>query len=328
MKKGKYKFKFNYETLSYEKVHITIKEFFFRRVLPHLSLSLILGVLLSVLALKYFDSPLEKRLLAQNDNFKIEYDLLNKKISNVSTEIARLQKKDDEVYRLIFEADPVPSSVRNAGFGGTDKYKSLKGYKNSDLLTNTTKNLDIISKQLVVQSESFDEVIGLVSAKEEMLACIPAIQPVSNEDLTRFGSPFGYRKHPILGYVRMHEGIDLTAPDGSPVYASGNAVVVRADANNRGYGNSIKLDHGYGYTTIYAHLSEILVNPGETVKRGDLIGLVGSTGLSTSPHLHYEVRIDNVPVNPVNFYYNDITDEEYKNMIDAAASSDTHVFEW
>lgn len=326
MKKGKYKF--NYETLSYEKVQITIREFIFRKVLPHFTLSIVFGIFLAIVALKYFDSPIEKKLTSENDILKVKFDLLNKKISGISTEITKIQTNDDEVYRLIFEADPIPASMRTAGFGGTDKYKALKGFDNSDLLISTTKSLDVVSKQLVVQSESFDEVIDLVNEKEQMLACIPAIQPISNKDLTRFGSPFGYRKHPILGYVRMHEGVDLTAPKGTPVYAPGDGVVFKADANNRGYGNCIKINHGYGYITVYGHLDEILVNPGQTVKRGDLIGTVGNTGLSTSPHLHYEVRIDNVPVDPTNFYYNDITDEGYEQMIEAAATADTHVFEW
>jgi murein DD-endopeptidase MepM/ murein hydrolase activator NlpD len=326
MRKGKYKF--NHETLSYEKIQVTVREVFFRRVLPHFTSAIILGIILTIFAFKYLDSPIERTLNTEGENIKLKYKLLNKKIASISTEISKIQTKDDEVYRLIFESDPVPSSIRNAGFGGTDKYKALKGYDNSDMLITTSKSLDIVSKKLVVQSESFDEVIELVSEKEKMLACIPAIQPISNEDLTRFGSPFGYRMHPILGYVRMHEGIDLTAPKGTPVYASGDGVVLRADANNRGYGNCVKINHGFSYSSIYAHLSEILVNPGAIVKRGDLIGLVGNSGLSTSPHLHYEVRIDNVPVNPVNFYYNDLTDEEYEQMIDAAATSDTHVFEW
>lgn len=322
------KYKFNQETLSYEKVQISVKEIILKKILPHFASALILGIFFTFLAFKYMDSPIEKSLMAESETLKAKYELLNKKIDIVASEISSLQERDDDVYRMIFEADPVPSSIRNAGFGGTDKYKALKGYDNSNLLISTTKSLDIVSKKIVIQSESFDEVIDLVSEKEKMLACIPAIQPISNKDLTRFGSPFGFRKHPILGYVRMHEGIDLTAPTGTPVYASGDGVIIRADANNRGYGNCVKINHGYGYMTVYAHLSEILVNPGEDVKRGDVIGLVGNTGLSTSAHLHYEVRMNNKPVNPVNFYYNDITEEEYEQMIEAASNSDTHVFEW
>lgn len=326
MHKGKYKF--NHETLSYEKIHISIKEFILRKVLPNFVSAIVLGIILTVFAINYLDSPIEKRLISESEDIKLKYDLLDKKASIISTELVNIQEKDDNIYRLVFESEPIPASVREAGFGGTDKYKNLKGYENSDWLISTSKDIDIVARKLIVQSESFDEVIDLVSKKEKMLACIPAIQPIANKDLTRFGSPFGYRKHPILGYVKMHEGIDLTAEKGTPVYASGDGIVLKADANNKGYGNCIKVNHGYGYTTIYAHLSELLVNPGQMVKRGDLIGLVGNTGLSTSPHLHYEVRIDNKPVDPVNFYYNDITDEEYEQMIDAAATSETHYFEW
>ena len=326
MRKGKYKF--NHETLTYEKIHISVREYFFKKILPHFASAITLGIILTFVAFKYLDSPVEKTLLTEGNSIKLKYELLNKKINSISTEITKLQVKDDDVYRLIFEAEPLESSIRNAGFGGIDKYKALKGYDNSDLLISTAKSLDIISKKLVIQSESFDDVIDLVGEKEQMLACIPAIQPISNKDLTRFGSPFGYRMHPILGYVRLHAGIDLTAPKGTPVYASGDGVILRADANNSGYGNCVKITHGYGYMTVYAHLSEILVNQGEEIKRGDVIGLVGNTGLSTAPHLHYEVRVNNTPVNPVNFYYNDLTDEEYEQMIEDAENADTHVFEW
>jgi len=166
-----------------------------------------------------------------------------------------------------------------------------------------------------------------VKNKEKMLMCIPHIQPISNKELTRFGSPFGYRIHPILKYRRMHYGVDLTAPTGTKVYASGDGIVVQSDWAS-GYGYVVKINHGYGYLTVYGHLSKLIAKPGEKVKRGDIIGLVGSTGLSTSPHLHYEVRINGVAVNPVNFYSNDLSDDDYHKMIQASEESDTHTFEW
>jgi len=323
----KWKYEFNHETLSYEKVEIVFKEILLKKILPHFALSIILGLILATVASREIDSPIEKNLLIQNQNYKLKYDFLKKRITSMSSSLAEIQQRDDEVYRMIFEAEPIPSSIRNAGFGGTDRYKDLKGYDNSEQLISTAQTLDLVSKQMVVQSESFDEIIELVSEKEQMLSCIPAIQPISNKDLTHFGSPFGYRMHPILRYVRMHAGVDLCAETGAPVYASGDGIILKADAKSRGYGNHIQINHGYGYSTVYAHLSKMLVNPGQSVKRGDLIGLVGSTGLSTSPHLHYEVYINDVAVDPLNFYYNDLTEEEYQQMIESSSNADTHIFE-
>ncbi len=326
MKREKYQF--NAETLSYEKVSFSFKQFFLQKLLPQSIASLLLGTIFAILGTYYLSSPLENQLQTENDNIKYSYKQLNNKIHKVSTTLADLQESDDDVYRTIFGVEPIPATVRNAGYGGTDRYKPLKGYAESNLMINSTRELDAVSKKLIVQSNSYDEIVTLVKDKEKMLACIPAIRPITNKDLTRFGSPFGYRMHPILGYLRLHAGIDLTAPKGTPIYASGNGVITRADASNRGYGKHVRISHGYGYTTVYAHMSKMLVKPGQKVKRGDLIGLVGSTGLSTCAHLHYEVRINNTPVNPVNFYYNDLSDEEYAQMIDEAKNSNTHIFEW
>ncbi len=322
----KWKYVFNPDTLIYEKVEIVFRDVLLRKILPHFALSVILGMVLATLLNRQLDSPHEKNLLLQNQNYKLKYEFLTKRINEMSTALSEIQHRDDEIYRMIFEAEPISAAIRTAGFGGSDRYEELKGYESSDLLVNAAQSLDQISKQLVVQSKSFDEVIALVSEKEQMLSCIPAIQPISNKDMVRFGSPFGMRKHPILNYVGLHTGIDLSAPTGTPVYATGDGVVLRADASSRGYGNHIRVNHGYGYSTLYAHLSKMLVSPGQAVKRGDLIGLVGSTGLSTSSHLHYEVRINNEPVDPVNFYSNDLSDDEYQQMIES--NLDTHVFEW
>jgi len=326
MKREKYQF--NRETLSYEKVSFNFKKFFLKKILPQSIVSLLLGTVFAIIGTYNFSSPLESKLQTENDNIKYSYKKLNNKIHKISTTLAELQESDDEVYRTIFGADPIPATVRNAGYGGTDRYKSLKGFSESNLMINSTRELDVVSKKIIIQSNSYDEIVNLVKDKEKMLACIPAICPITNKELTRFGSPFGMRMHPILGYLRLHAGIDLTAPKGTPIYASGNGIVTRADASNRGYGNHVRISHGYGYTTVYAHMSKMLVKPGQKVKRGDLIGLVGSTGLSTAPHLHYEVRINNKPVDPVNFYYNDLSDEEYAQMIEEAKNSNTHVYEW
>ena len=323
----KIKYKFNPKTLKFDKVNFNFKTFFLKKLVPHFVVSIFLGAIIALLATYNVNSPKESRLQYSNNVIKYKYNQLSKKINKVSKTIANLENNDDNVYRQVFGTPPIPKSIRNAGYGGSDRYEALKGYENTKQLIEISKNLDIASKKIIVQSKSYDEIITLVKDKEKMLACIPAIQPISNEDMTRFGSPFGYRVHPIYKTVRMHAGVDLTAPTGTPIYASGDGIIVRADASSRGYGNHIRISHGYGYVTLYGHLSKILIKPGQKVKRGELIGLVGSTGLSTSPHLHYEVRINNEPVNPVNFYYNDLSDEEYQRMIEESATAQTHLFE-
>jgi murein DD-endopeptidase MepM/ murein hydrolase activator NlpD len=218
---------------------------------------------------------------------------------------------------VIFESEPIPGSIREAGIGGADKYDALKGYSNSDLIIETEKRMDKILGKLYVQSKSYDEVFTLAKNKEQMLSSIPAIQPVNNKDLRRIGSYFGTRMDPFYKVRKFHEGMDFSASVGTEVYATGNGTVVEAarDATG-GYGNLIVIDHGYSYKTVYAHLSRIFVKPGQKILRGQIIGYVGNTGKSTSPHLHYEVRKNGVPLNPIYFFYNDISPEEFAMMLE------------
>jgi murein DD-endopeptidase MepM/ murein hydrolase activator NlpD len=325
MSKGSYRF--NHETLSFEKIEKSILRTIYKVIIPQFILSAVLGIFMFIGTSYITKSPMEQSLLERNSKLKLKYELLNKSFDKSAKFLDKLEKRDDYVYRMVFQADPIPNSVRRAGFGGSERYSFLKGYSFSDLMIKTSLKLDILSKQMAVQSKSYDEIVELVKDKEKMLACIPSIQPISNKDLTRFGSPFGLRFHPILHVIRMHTGIDLTCPKGTKIYAPGDGVVMRVDHERGGYGNSIRINHGFGIITLYGHLSKTLVRPGQTIKRGDVIGLVGSTGLSTCPHLHYEVRINNTPVNPVNYYYNDLTDDEYKKMTDMASDQETHVFE-
>ena len=322
---SKYKFHFDPETLSYIKVKISLKTRIFKN-LPKFATAVIFGVVLFIVLSFYVKSPIEKRLEEEKQALLLQYDYLNQKMAEAETSLQEIQKHDDDIYRKIFQARPVPESVRKAGFGGTDRYNKYNGYSFSPTLISTAKRLDILSKQLVVQSKSFDDVIEMVKNKEKMRACVPSIQPIAAKDLTRFGSAFGYRMHPILGYLKMHTGVDLTAPTGTKVYAPGDGVVLRADWA-QGYGNCIRINHGYGFQTVYGHLSKMLVRPGQKVNRGDVIGLVGTTGLSTSPHLHYEVRINGQWVNPVNYYYNTMSDDEVKRMINESKTANTHSFE-
>ncbi len=322
---AKYKFQFDPETLSYVKVRITLKESVYQN-LPKVASATILGVFFFIALSWFIKSPIEKQEEEKQEQVLLDLKNLERKMNIAANSLAEIQKRDDNIYRQIFQAKPIPEAIRKAGFGGVDRYKKYEGSTHSSSITKTAKRMDILSKQMVVQSKSFDEVIELVKNKEKMTSCIPAIQPIAIQDLTRFGSPFGLRMHPILGYARPHNGVDLTAPRGTKIYASGDGVVTRADFAG-GYGNCVRINHGYGYETRYAHMSKILVEAGANVKRGDVIGEVGSTGLSTSPHLHYEVLINGKYVNPVNFYFDDLTEEQYNKMIEMSASAHTHEFE-
>jgi len=325
MRKNKYKF--NAETLNYEIDEKNNLKNLLKTILPKVLLSTVMGILFFFIFTSFIISPKELFISEKNNDLKIKYALLDKELDYTVKSLEILQNRDDNLYRMIFQTGPVPEAKRNAGIGGSDKYNSFRKYENSDLLINTSQKTDILSRVMLVQSESYNEIFDLVKNTEKMAACIPAIQPIALDDLTRFGSAFGYRMHPILKILKMHTGVDLTAPRGTRIYAAGDGVVFQAGGSSGGYGNIVKINHGFGYTTFYAHMQKIIVRPGQRVKRGDVIGYVGSTGLSTSPHLHYEVRINNKPVNPVNFYYEDLTDEEYHEMIEASSKAQTHIFE-
>ena len=233
--------------------------------------------------------------------------------------MSQLQQRDNNIYRAYFEANPIPEEQRKAGFGGVNRYRYLNGYDNTKLIKTATKKLDILSKQLVVQSKSLDEIVVLAKNKKEMLASIPAIQPVANKDLKRMASGYGYRIHPIYKTRKFHWGMDFSAPRGTPVYATGNGKIEKVKRSRRGYGNQVKINHGFGYKTFYAHLEKYTVRKGQKVKRGDLIGYVGTSGISTAPHLHYEVIKGNRKLNPVYFYFSDLTPEEYNRMLEMAS---------
>jgi len=268
---------------------------------------------------QFIEPPKQKILQRELENMKLHYELLSKKMNQAESVLEELQKRDNNIYRTYFEANPIPEEQRKAGFGGVNRYKSLEGFNNSDMIVDVTKNLDILSKQLYIQSKSLDEIIELAEGKEKMLAAIPAIQPVSKEDLTRMASGYGWRSDPFTKARKMHKGMDFTSPRGTPIYATGNGKVIRADNRASGFGKHIRIDHGFGYITYYAHLSKYNVRKGQKVKRGDLIGYVGSTGRSQAPHLHYEVHYNGKAVNPINFYYGDLSPEEFQEMLKMAS---------
>ncbi len=316
----KHKYRFNPESLSFIKERSTLKQRFWKGF-NYLLGSVVVSILYYIVFSFFFDTPEERGLRRENQELVLQLELFNKKFDHVTAVLEDIQQRDDNIYRTIFEAEPIPSTVRSAGIGGVDRYSDLEALSNSELVIQTAKRLDKIAKQVYIQSKSFDEVIEMAKRKEEMIASIPAIQPVSNKDLRRVASPFGVRMHPFYKVLKMHTGMDFTAPTGTEIYATGNGVVTDVIYSSRGYGNTIIIDHGFSYTTLYAHLSKIIVRRGQKVKRGDIIGLVGNTGMSMAPHLHYEVRKNDEPINPINFYFNDLTPEEYDKIIELAAQS-------
>jgi len=274
-----------------------------------------------ILFFQFFDSPKEKKLNREIDVLTSQYENIDGKLKQVELVLDDIQNRDDNIYRVIFEADPIPKSIRKAGYGGVNRYQDLKGYSNSELIINTSEQVDRISKQLYIQSKSFDDIIELAKNKSDMLAALPAIQPVSNKNLSRMASGYGNRIHPIYKTKKFHAGMDFSAKSGTPIYATGDGKILKVRRSKRGYGNHVVINHGYGYKTLYAHMKKYIVRKGQTVKRGEVIGYVGNTGTSVAPHLHYEVHKDGRKINPVNFYYNDLNPKEYEKMLEISSQN-------
>jgi len=311
---AKVKYYYDSDTLSYRKIELRRRDKF-KRILGIVLSSILLGLLFTFISYQFFDSPKAKAQLREIENMKLRYELLDKKMTQAEQVLHGIKERDNNIYRMYFEANPIPEEQRNAGFGGVNRYKSLENFENSKMIIDVTKNMDILSKQLYIQSKSLDEIIQMAEDKEELLAAMPAIQPIRKEDLTRMASGFGWRSDPFTKARKMHKGMDFTSPKGTPIYASGNGKVKRADSGAAGFGNHIRIDHGFGYVTLYAHLSKFNVKRGQLVKRGDLIGFVGNTGRSQAPHLHYEVHKNGVAINPINFYYGNLTPDEFEQML-------------
>lgn len=314
---SKVKYYYDSETLSYQK--IKPKKGAKIRNLILMILGAMLFMFIGFLVFTpIFESPKEKELKRELEFVKLNEELHNKKITQLQKILEEIQDRDNNIYRLYFEVSPIPEEQRKAGFGGVNRYKALEGFDNSEMIIDVTKNMDILSKQLYIQSKSLDEIVKLAENKEKLLAAIPAIQPVKKEDLTRMASGYGWRIDPFTKARKKHLGMDFTAPRGTPVYASGDGKIVRADQKSSGYGKHIRIDHGFGYVSLYAHLNAYNVRVGQHVKRGDLIGFVGNTGRSQAPHLHYEVIKNGAKINPINFYYGNLSPKEFEAMQKAA----------
>lgn len=309
------KYVFNHKTLSYEKYKSSIGKKILHTFFYFIT-TCVFAFIFLVIAYNFFGSPKERMQEREISYLKLQYQILGDRLKSMETLLSDMQDRDDNIYRVIFEAEPIPSSIRKAGYGGIDRYEHLQGYSSSDLVTSTTKQLDLIASQLYIQSKSFDEVFDLARNKSKMLSSIPAIQPVNNMDINRISSYFGNRTDPFYKVTKFHQGVDFSAPVGTEIYSTGDGKVVVVEKSRNGYGNQIIIDHGFGYKTRYCHLQKISVRKNEEVKRGQLIGTVGNTGKSSGPHLHYEVLKNDRAVNPIHFFFNDLTPEEYDLILE------------
>ncbi len=320
----KIKYYYDTKTCKYEQVRTT-KRGIVVNFLAFLLVTLLISSGLVYVYQTNFNSIKESRLLAENSQLSMKYSYLKKEMIHAESFINTLQIHDDSIYRVILDTDPVPTTAREAGIGGAERYSSLKSEEliEEDLIINTYKRLDKITHKLGIQRNSYDELLVIEKEKEKMWAARPAIQPINNKELIRIASGFKKNRfHPILGIARPHYGIDFTASKGTPIYATGDGVVEKKRFSSS-FGNVVYLNHGYGYTTVYAHMSRFNVKKGQKVKRGDCIGYVGNTGLSRASHLHYEIHVNNTPINPIDFFHRDLSNDEYEKLIELSENDDT-----
>lgn len=315
------KYYYDTETCKYERVR-TRKSDVILNALGFLSLTVMLAVCLLILYDNYFESP--KELILKNEVKELEfyYDKLNKDVELLSQILDRIEQRDDNIYRVVLGAEPIEKSVRDAGIGGADRYADIreKSISHSDLVIALHEKVDKLRRKLYIESKSQDEVVQLAEKKEKLYASIPAIQPIANKQLIALASGFGMRIHPVYKVKKMHNGIDFAASIGTPVYATADGTITKVEVRFSGYGKMVEIDHGFGYRTRYAHMHDFAVKKGQNVKRGDLIGYVGNTGLSTAPHLHYEVFINEQRVDPVHYFFNDLTAAEYEKILELASA--------
>jgi len=316
----KQQYKYNPDSLSYEALEVSLGKKILKLIL-WIAPSILFGLVMAIIFTQKIDSPKEIQYAIELKSNAKELKKIQQDVKLANEVLDIIQGRDEEIYRAALYADEFPEELRQMGTGGSDKYDYLNGMTNSDLLISTASQIDKLEKRLHAQSLSFKELLDLAKEKENILACIPAIQPVRNTDLNRRIGGFGWRIDPIYKTRKRHAGIDFTANKGTEVYATGDGVVVALERKKWGYGLSIIIDHGYGYQTRYAHLSKFKVKIGQKIKRGELIGLIGSTGKSTGPHLHYEVAVNGVKVNPIGYFHSDLTPEQYEKMLEMSKNS-------
>jgi murein DD-endopeptidase MepM/ murein hydrolase activator NlpD len=316
----KIKYYYNTNTLRYEKLETPLRVTLLR-ILGFLSASIVTAMILVTLAYRYFPSVNEKRLIQNNETLKDNYFVLNEQVKKMQEQIMGLEKRDNEVYRAIFEANPIPDSARAKNLAKEQEFQLVQGMDQENLASSVANSLTTLGARIAAQTKSYDDINNFIKNKELLLASTPAIQPVSNKDLKRIASGFGYRVDPVYKTTKFHAGLDFAAPMGTPIYATANGTVETAGNTGNGYGNHVVIHNGYGYSTLFGHMFKVKVKPGEKVKRGEIIGWVGNTGKSTGPHCHYEVHRNGEPVDPVYYFYNDITPEQYDRLLKLASSS-------
>ncbi len=310
---SKLKYQFNPYTLSFDIIRIPFYKKL-TKILIHIGLYFAIFIVLGIGFSMFVDTPSVQGLKRTNSEYLLKYELTVKRLTEINSMLAEIETRDNNIYRSIFETDSIPLSIRRGGYGGTDRYASFYGNTNSGILIKTFRLLDEISWRSYIQSRSFDEVAEMAKNKERMIECVPAIQPISVKNLVRISDFYGFRSDPMTRVRTMHQGIDFAGPLGTPVYATGDGVVIEAGYSFSGYGYQVIIDHGFGYKSRYAHLNKVFVKVGEKVKRAEMVGELGSSGKSTGPHLHYEVILRNNTVNPIN-YFNDMTEEDYELMV-------------
>lgn len=318
MKKVKYYY--NTHTLRYEKLVVPLRVKLLR-VLGFIAAAIVTALIIVAFAFRFLDSPKEKLLRMQYERSQEDLQLISGRVKEVETKLRQLEVRDNEVYRTIFEASPIPDSARQKQMEMENEIRLVSSMDDNELAYSIFNTLNVISARIVSQEKSYKEIEGMLRNKEKLLASTPAIQPVANKDLKRLASGFGSRIDPVYKTIKFHAGLDFAAPQGTPIYATADGRVTTAGNTGNGYGNHVEINHGFGYETLYGHMFRIKVRSGQTVKRGEVIGWVGSTGKSTGPHLHYEVHKGGRPLDPIYFFYNDLTPEQYQQILKLATSS-------
>jgi murein DD-endopeptidase MepM/ murein hydrolase activator NlpD len=318
MKKVKYYY--NTHTLRYEKL-VTPLRVKLLRVFGFIAAALVTSAIISYFAFQFIGSPTEKFYRAENERLNDQYDQLNGKVKEIQGQMGELEKRDNDVYRSIFEAKPIPDSARAQALEKQQEIAKVESMETNTLVTSIYQSINNLNARIAMQKKSYTELGSLLNNKEKLLSATPAIQPVSNKDLSRVASGYGYRIDPVYKTVKFHAGLDFTAPQGTPIYATANGVVITAGLSDGGYGNHVIIDHGYGYETLYGHMVRIKARRGQRVTRGEVIGYVGSTGKSTGPHCHYEIQKNGQKLDPVYFFYNDLSPQQFDQLLKRAAAS-------
>lgn len=316
----KIKYFYNTHTLRFEKLTVSwsVK---LLRVFGFIAAALVTAALIVWIGFRYIGSPSERILRLQIEDYEANYTLLNKRIQQLQLQIGELEKRDNKVYRTIFEANPIPDSARATQLQKSQELVLIQHLNENELIKSLAMQLNALTSRVVNQNKSYDEIDEMVRNKQKLLSSIPAIQPVSNKELTAIASGFGSRIDPVYKVTKFHAGLDFAAPQGTPIYATANGRVKSAGPDETGYGKHVVINHGYGYETLYGHMVRVKARAGQSVKRGEIIGWVGSTGKSTGPHCHYEVHKNGTPVDPVYFFYNDLTPEQFDRLVKLAAVS-------